>query len=133
MTDLFLISISGLIFVASGQHPACGGSTPGGNVPPEGGVGSGQVGSRGLVRLLSHSAMSMAQPPVKRHQQTLFATMLKPPSQEHEEVDPESSAPMAEGGTQAQEAPSLAVSQALEVAIPTDMTPFHLNVGSIKR
>ena len=39
----------------------------------------------------------------------------------------------ADRGIQAQEVPSLAISQALEVAIPVNMTPFHLNVGDIKR
>ena len=48
-------------------------------------------------------------------------------------VKPEPSTPVAEGSGLAQQASSLAVSQALEVAIPTHMTPLCLNVGGIKR
>ena len=46
---------------------------------------------------------------------------------------PKPSTPVAEGSGLAQEAPSLAVSQALEVVITTHMTPLHLNMGGIKR
>ena len=36
------------------------------------------------------------------------------------------------GGVQAQEAPSLAIPQALEVNIPANMTPLHPNVGATR-
>ena len=48
-------------------------------------------------------------------------------------VEPESFGPIADEGILAQEAPSLTISQALEVAIPANMTPLCLNVGGIKR
>ena len=55
----------------------------------------------GLYRILrgalSHSSISMVQPPTKRHCQIPTATISKPPPQEPEEVKPESSAPIAEG------------------------------------
>ena len=57
--------------------------------------------AEGLYRLLqgalSHSSASMAQPPVKRHQQPPTATVSKPSPQESEHIDLESSAPIAEG------------------------------------
>ena len=62
-----------------------------------------------------------------------YTTISKLPPQESEKVKPKPSALAAEGSRLAQEAPSLAVSQALEVAIPTHMTPLCLNVGGIKR
>ena len=74
--------------------------------------------------------MPVAQPPAKRHCQTPTTTMSKPPPQKPRVVDLESSTPTAEGGVQGQEAPSLAICQALEVAILTNMTPIHLNVGA---
>ena len=37
------------------------------------------------------------------------------------------------GITQAQEAPSLAIPQALEVTILANMTPLHVNLGATKR
>ena len=97
-------------------------------------AGSEAEGSYRLLRgALSHYPMSTAQPPTKRHYQAPTATISKLPPQEPKEVKPESSALPAEGGILAQKAPSLAVSQALEVAIPTHMAPLHLNVGCIKR
>ena len=97
-------------------------------------VAGSEVGLYGLLQDdLSYSSVLMAQPHVKRHQQTPTTTMFKPPPQKPEGGDPESSGPIAEGDIQAQETPSLAVSQVLEVAIPTLMTPLHLTVGGIKR
>ena len=91
-------------------------------------------GLYGILRVaLSHSPMSTTQPPTKRHCQAPTATISKLHLQEPEEVKPKPSAPAAEGGILAQEAPSLVISQALEVAIPAHMTPLHLNVGGIKR
>ena len=39
---------------------------------------------------------------------------------------------VAEGGTQAQETPSLAIPQAFEAAIPSDMTPLCVDVGLLR-
>ena len=92
--------------------------------------------AEGLYRLLrgalSHSPMSMAQPPPEMCCQAPTATVFKPPPQEPEMVECESSASVAEGGILAQEAPSLTISQALEIVIPINMTPLHLNVGASK-
>ena len=74
--------------------------------------------------------MCIAQPPSKRHHQAPTATISKPPPQESGEVKP--SAAAAEGGALAQEAPSLAISQALEEAIPAHMALLHLNKGHQK-
>ena len=73
---------------------------------------------------LSHSPMSCAPPPPKRHHYVPTATISKPPPQESEGVKPKPSIPAAEGSGLAQEASSMAVSQALEVAIPPIWHPF---------
>ena len=97
-------------------------------------VGSEAEGSYRLLRsALSQFPMSTAQPPTKKCCQAPNTTISKPPCQEPEEVKPKSSAPAAEGGILAQEAPSLAVSQTLDVAIPANMEPLHLNMWGIKR
>ena len=89
--------------------------------------------AEGLYRLLrgalSHSPRSMAQPPTKRCHQAPTTTVSKPPPQEPEEVEPEYSAPVAEGGLLAQDTPSL---KALEVAIHANMAPLCLNVEGSK-
>ena len=71
-------------------------------------------------------------PPPKRHCHALITTTSKLPPQESKGVEPEASASAVEGVWMAPEAPSSAVSQALEVVIPTQMTPLHLNVGASK-
>ena len=87
----------------------------------------------GLMRgALLHSSMSSAPPPPKRCHQAPTTTICKLPPQESEKVKPKSSAPAAEGSGLAQEAPSLAVPEALEIAITAHMTPLHLNVGVSK-
>ena len=60
------------------------------------------------------------------------ATISKLPPRESEGVEPKPSTPAAEGIRLAQEASPLAVSPALEVAIPAHMTPLCLNVGASK-
>ena len=52
---------------------------------------------------------------------------------EGEEQTPEASAPTVMRSKLALVAPSLAAPEALEVAIPTHMTPLHLQLGGIKR
>ena len=90
-------------------------------------------GLYGLLRgALSHSPMSLAPPPSKRHCQAPTATISKLLSQESGEVEPKPSAPAAEEGILAQKTPSLAISQALELAFPTHMMPLFLNVGTSK-
>ena len=90
-------------------------------------------GLYGLLRgALSHSLMSSVPPPSKRHCQAPTATISKLPPQESGEVEPKPSAPAAEEGILAQKAPSLAISQALEIAIPAHMTPLCLNEGTSK-
>ena len=70
--------------------------------------------------------------PPKRCQAST-TTVSKLPPQESKAVKPKPSTTTAEESRLAQEAPSLAFSQALEVAIPTHMPPLCLNVGVIKR
>ena len=81
----------------------------------------------GLYRLLRgvllHLPVSCAPSHPKRcHQAPTTISKLSP--QESAGVKPKPSAPVAEGSGLEQEAPSLAVSQALEVVIPAHMTPF---------
>ena len=97
-------------------------------------AGSEAEGLYGILRgALSHSPILMTQPPAKRHHQAPTATVSKPPTQEPEKVEPESFAPIHEGHIPGQETSSLTISQALEVAIPANMTPLCLHVGDIKR
>ena len=71
----------------------------------------------------------LSHPPPKRYSHAPTTTISKPPSQESEGVEPEASAPAVGRVEMAPEAPSSAVSQALEVAILTHMTHLCLNVG----
>ena len=87
----------------------------------------------GLLRgALSQSPMSIAQPPPKRCCQAPSTTASKPPPQEPQKVASESPTPTPEGGILAHEASSLAISQAFEVAILTNMAPLCLNVRTSK-
>ena len=76
--------------------------------------------------------MSSVPPPPKRCHHAHTTTISKLPPHESKVVKPKPSTPAAEGSGLAQEAPSLAVSQALEIAIPAHMTPLCLNVGASK-
>ena len=94
-------------------------------------AGSEAEGLYGLLRgaLITFPHVLCSTPSKKCHQAPI-TTVYKPPPQELREVKPKPSAPAAKGDVMAQEAPSLAISQALEVAIPTHMTPLDLNVGA---
>ena len=81
--------------------------------------------SRGCIYVLHPT-------PSKRCHQAPTATVSKLPPQEPREVKPKSPAPAAEGDILAQEAPSLAASQASEVAIPTQMHPYIWMWGNQK-
>ena len=92
----------------------------------------------GLYRLLrgaiSHSSMFSAPPHLKDVIMFLHHRCIQATPSGVQGVKPKPSTPVAEGsqiGTR--RSPSLAVSQALEAAIPTHMTPLCLNVGGIKR
>ena len=87
---------------------------------------------RVLMGAVLQLSMSSAPSPPKRHCHAPTATISKLPPQESKGVEPEASAPVVEGTGLALEAPSSAVSQALEVTIPAHMTPLHLNVGEPK-
>ena len=82
-----------------------------------------------LLRKLYHIPHVLCPTPSKRHHQAPTTTVSRLPPQEPREVKPEPSTPAAEGDIMAQEVPSLAISQALEVAIPAHMTPLCLNKG----
>ena len=58
------------------------------------------------------------------------ATISKPPSQKPEEAAPKASTPVAREAKLVPEVPSSAASPALEMAIPTHMTPLHLQLGA---
>ena len=92
--------------------------------------------TEGLYRLPEGSSITflhvLCPTPLKGCHHTPTTTVSKPPPQQSEGVEPEPSAPAAEQSGLAQEAPSLAVSQALEVVIPAHMTPLCLNVGASK-
>ena len=105
-------------------------------MPPESGNASGRIRGRGFIWASDGCSISFScvhcPTPSKRHCQATTTTVSKLLPQKPREVKAESSAPAAEGGVLAQEVPSLAISQALEVAIPTHMAPLQLNVGASK-
>ena len=97
-------------------------------------AGSEAEGPYGLLRgAISHSHVSSTLPTTKKCHHTPTATTSKLPPQESKEAAPEVSAPVVEEVKLALEAPSLAVLQALEVAIPTHTAPLHLQLGGVKR
>ena len=88
---------------------------------------------KGLCGLLrgttSYSPASSIPPQPKKCCHTPSATVSKPPPKEPEEAAPEASTPVVREVELAPEVPSSAVSQALEVAIPTHMAPHCLQFG----
>ena len=96
-------------------------------------VGLVVVGSEveGLYSLLwgalSHSATLMAQPPIKGIDNPPLPTCQNHPPRSMKRLTWSPPLPWLRGCTGGS---SLAISQALEVAIPANMTPLHLNVGA---
>ena len=137
LCDRPLFYFPGAAFTEASQFVKGGGTAVGGRGIAKSRASCGRIRAEGLYRLLrgalSHSSMSSAQPPPKRCCQAPTTTVSTLPNQESEGVKSKPSAPAAEGSGLAQEAPSLPVSQVLEVAIPTHMTPLYLNVGGVKR
>ena len=119
------------------QCPVCWGATFRNSRPPESGDDGSRINGGGFIwaseGVLSHSPMPLPNPLLGD-----IIEALPPPYPNHHFRSPKkfghkSSAPAAEGGIVAQQVPSLAVSQAFEVAILTHMTPLCLNVGGVKR
>ena len=81
-----------------------------------------------LMGAILHSSISSIQPPPTNPHYTPSATTSKPSPQDPEEAVPKAFAPVAEVMEQRVAAP--AVSPALEVAIPTQMTPLCLQLGA---
>ena len=94
-------------------------------------AGSEAEGLYGL--LMGAISYSSIPPPPKRPCHTPSATISKPSPQEPEEAVAKVSAPVAKVMEQALGVTTPAVSPAPEVAIPTQMTPLHLQLGGIKR
>ena len=119
----------------SGQPSECGDSMPGGCGPPEGGAGSGWVWSRKPVWALTRYPVwfSHADGPtlIKRHQWTPLPLCQNHPLRSLKVLILSPS--FLCWGHTGTGGPSLAIPQALEVAIPADMTPLCLNVGDVKR
>ena len=96
-------------------------------------ISGGRIRGRNSVQAPEGSCISfpnvLHSTPPKKHCHTPSATTSKPPPQEPEETVPEVSAPVVREVELASEAPSSAVSQALEVDISTHMTPLHLQLG----
>ena len=89
------------------------------------------VGSEaeGPYELLWGAMLHSPYTPSHPHPKNLTTPISKPPPQKPEEAVPEASTPVVEDVKQALEA----APPALEVAIPTHMAPFHLQLGGIKR
>ena len=87
---------------------------------------------RFLRGALSDSSMSSAPPPLKKHCHVPTATISQLHPQESEGVESEASTPVVGGIELVLETPSSAVSQALEVAIPTTWHPFAWSRGCQK-
>ena len=81
------------------------------------------------------SALLMVPSPIKRHQQTPTHHSVKGyPPRRLKASDPQSFDFCGRGGAyRHRRALSLTIPHALEVAIPANMTPLHVNVGATKR
>ena len=128
LCDRPFFSFPGATYTKMSQFTKGGGTAVGGGGAIKSAASCGRIRGRGFVRLLrgaiSNSSMSSAPPSPKRCCHAPTTTVSKLPPQESEDIKPKPSAPAAEGTGLAPEAPSLAVSQALEVAIPAHMTPL---------
>ena len=126
----------GTAFVVAGHLPLQGSQLFGGCRPPKevelAVAGFNAEGLYGLLwDALSHPSLPMAHP----CQETSMGCHC-----DHIQATPrivkmlvQTPASVDEGGTQAQETPPLAILQALEVTIPTKMTPLYVNMGATKR
>ena len=98
-------------------------------------VSGGRIRDRGSVWALKGSCITFPHvlhpTPTQRCCPAPTTTISKPPPQESKGAEPEASA-LVVGGELAPGAPSSAVSQALEVAIPTHMAPLCLQLGASK-
>ena len=132
-----LLLFSGSQFVNEGKPFEGGGSVTRnrGATKIESAVEGSEV--QGLYKLLrgavSNSPMSSYPTPPKKHHHIPTATISKVHPQEPKEAAPEASAFVVREVKLALEAPSSAVSQSLEVAIPDHMTPLCLQLGHINR
>ena len=92
--------------------------------------------AEGLYGLIGEPYHIPPYPPSHPHPTNLATPHLPPslrhPPQEPEEAVPEASAPVAEDVKQALEAAPPAASPALEVTIPTHMTPLCLQLGAVR-
>ena len=136
LCDRPLFSFPGTEFTEASQFVKGGGTAVGGRGFTKSRTSCGRIRGRVFVQAPEGSSIELpcvlCPTPPKRCHQTPTATVSKLPPQESEGVEPEFSTPVAKGSGLAQEAPSLTVSQALKVAIPTYMRPLHLNVRASK-
>ena len=136
MTDPLFLSFPGTAFVKEGQCNQRRGTETGDRGTAKPTIGCGRIRGRGFVHAPEGSHVTflcvLCPTPPKRCCHAPTTTMSKPPHQESKGVKHEASLSCDWAVELAQEAPSSAYSQALEVAIPAHITPLCLNVGASK-